>query len=117
MEPTPINIISFCKEVSTSKSVWTIFKDGNVVGVADLEGDTAVPFWSSRERVVNFFKKVDKFDGLTPLEIPWYLFKTKWVSDLKARNIMIVGVNWTGSKFECQEKPDNLIESVESSEG
>ena len=57
--------------------------------------------------------QVDEFEGFTPLEIPWHLFKTKWVSDLKARNMM-AGVNWTGSKIECQEEPDNLIEAVES---
>ncbi|MFC1534859.1 DUF2750 domain-containing protein [Thermodesulfobacteriota bacterium] len=115
MEPTPINIILFCKEVSTSQSVWTLFKDGNVVAVADLEGVNTIPFWSSCERVVNFLKKIDEFDVFTPLEIPWYLFKAKWVSDLKTKK-MITGVNWTGSRFECQEEPDNLIETVESFE-
>ena len=105
----------FCKEVSVSQSVWTIFKDGNVVAVTDSDGHHTIPFWSSRKRVVNYLKKVGEFEGFTPLEIPWYLFKDQWVSDLMEKKI-IAGVNWTGSDFECQEGPDKLIEIVESFE-
>ncbi len=115
MKVTPINLISFYKEIFTSKIVWTIVKDGNVVALTDSEGYDTIPFWSSRERVVNYLKKVDEFEGFTPLEIPWHLFKVKWVSDLIAKN-MIAGINWTGSELECQEEPEKLIETIESFE-
>ena len=77
MEPTPIHLVSFCKEVSVSNSVWTIHKDGQVLAVANADGYNVIPSWSSRDRVVNFLKEVDGFEAFTPLEIPLVLFKTK----------------------------------------
>jgi hypothetical protein len=113
MEPTPIHFVSFCKEVSLSHSVWTIHKDGRVLAVADAEGFTAMPLWSSRDRAVNFLNEVDGFEGFIPLEIPWVLFKTKWIPDLVEKK-MVAGVNWTGSGIECQADPEELVEGVKS---
>jgi len=113
MEATPIHFVSFCKEVSVSHSVWTIHKDGHVPSVADANGYYAMPFWSLRDRAVDFLKKVDDFEGFTPLEIPWDLFKTKWVPDLVEKK-MVAGVNWTGRGIECRANPEELIEGVKS---
>jgi hypothetical protein len=111
MEPTPIHFVSFYKEVSVNNSVWTIHKDGQVLAVADADGYNVLPFWSSRDRAVNFLNEVEEFEDFTPLEIPWALFKTKWVPDLVEKK-MGAGVNWTGGGIECQADPEELVEGV-----
>jgi hypothetical protein len=113
IEPTPIHFVSFCKEVSVSNSVWTIHKGGRVLAVADADGYNVIPFWSSRDRAVNFLNEVDGFEGFIPLEIPWGLFKIKWIPDLVEKK-MVAGVNWTGSGIECQADPEELVEGVKS---
>ncbi len=113
MEATPIHLASFFKEVSASHNVWTIHKDMHVPSVPDADGIYAMPFWSSEDRAISFLKEVDGFEGFTPLEIPWVLFKTKWIPDLIEKK-MVAGVNWTGKEIECHANPEELIQGVKS---
>lgn len=106
MEATAIHLVSFCKEVSASHSVWTIHKDGHVPSVPDADGISAMPFWSSRNRAVDFLSEIDDFEGFIPLEIPWALFKTKWVSDLVEKR-MVAGVSSVRSIPKNSSKKSN----------
>ena len=75
------------------------------------EKEIAAP--RQQEDGLPFLKLVDEFEGCAPMEIPWTLFKTKWVPDLIEKK-MVVGVNWTGGKVECQADPEELVAGIES---
>lgn len=112
-EPINIQFEAFCKEVEKLKSVWALFKDGNVLTVAnDYEDDGVIPLWSSKTKSNAYLKRTGRHNGFLPVEIDFPLFKSSWISNLKGFGVIEAGINWTGAELECNAKIDEVIESV-----
>lgn len=109
-----ITEISFYKELRQFQSVWTLSSDDGVPLITNNEGQHAMPLWSSRDRANNVLKKEENFAGFNLLEIPWELFKNKWISDLK-KNKQLVAFNWLGGDQPAlEESPEELERIMQS---
>lgn len=113
MNITSINATAFYKEASKTGSVWAIRDKRGIPTPTNADGEHAIPFWSTRERAINFLAKVEVYNNFTPLEIPWDIFVNSWVPGL-TNDDLLVGLNWTGGNADGYETtPEELLGHIE----
>jgi hypothetical protein len=111
-----ITEISFYKELTQFQSVWTFSSDDGIPSITNDEGQHAMPLWSSRDRANNVLKKEENFAGFNLLEIPWDLFRNKWIPDLKNKKFNVT-LNWLGGDQPAlEESPEELENNAKQKE-
>ena len=74
MSISSINAHKFYEEVARNKTVWTIRDEGGFPAPENLDGQRAMPFWSSEKRALNIIKRAPAYSGFTPFAIDWDTF-------------------------------------------
>lgn len=78
--------------------VWAIRDaDGFPTAVSEPGGRSAMPFWSSRSRVLRVARSVDAYVGCVPEGVPLDEWRARWLPGLR-RDGLRVGVNWSGPR-------------------
>jgi len=109
-----INAESFYKEVVSTGQIWTVKTDDGIPTFDDKDGNTTIFLWSSRERVIRVVEKESLFKGSKPLEIPWTLFASKWLSDFASKKF-VFSLNWIGNENAVwKESAEELAINMES---
>lgn len=104
---------AFYREVASSRRVWTL-RDDEGFPAPHGSGARAMPFWSSRSRVVKIIATVDSYSGFRPVGIEWNEFRSRWIPGLE-RDCLLVGVNWSGPHATGYDvEPRAVRESVEA---
>ena len=106
---------AFFKEAIKSQSVWTIRDAGGIPTSTNQDGETAMPFWSSRKRALKITNTVPAYKGFGPEEISLEAFVTRWLPGLKGDGLR-AGINWAG-KFATgyDMDPDHVISRLKQS--
>src|SRR5687767_7905747 len=104
-------LATFCAEVSASGSLWTARVGSNIASVSAEDGDTIIPFWSTRARVELFLSSHEQFKGYSPLEVPWVTFRQGRIGKTIPAHSG-VGINWNPAPETCCASTDELIERV-----
>jgi hypothetical protein len=101
---------AFYRDVSTTKTVWTVRDEGGFPAPKVVSGRRAQPFWSSRSRAERIIKTVAAYSGFQPYEIGLEDFLAEWLPSLE-RDGFLVGVNWSGPKAVGYDlEPSRLAE-------
>lgn len=109
-----IDVTPFLAEIAASASIWTIQDDSGIPSTVNSEGEGSMPFWSSRQRALDFMAAVPGYAGFEPMEIAWDVFAEKWAPGLD-RDDLLAGLNWEGSEARGLDlEPFELVEKVES---
>jgi len=86
---------AFFREVSEKGVVWTIKDENGFPAPLGENGIRAMPFWSSKNRVLEIIKNVPAYKDFQPVEIKLTVFKERWLAGL-TKDKFNVGVNWSG---------------------
>jgi hypothetical protein len=86
---------AFYRDVSKSRTVWTLRDGGGYPAPKNREGVRAQPFWSSRSRAERIVSTVAAYAGFDVVEVSLDAFLDKWLPSLEKGGIR-VGVNWSG---------------------
>ena len=114
MTPTPDDVLrTFCTEVAAAGALWTMWSDKSIAVFSSEDGETAVPFWSTRERCAEFLSSQGKLESCSPIQIPWDLFRRVWVQSTIPPEADL-GINWLGPGQKCWATREEVIAGVES---
>jgi len=88
---------AFYGEVAEHRVVWSIRDHGGIPCPASaVEGNRAMPFWSSESRARRVIENVPAYSAFSPFSILWKEFCERWIFGL-AKDGLLIGVNWSGS--------------------
>ena len=103
----------FYFEVASNKIIWTLCDQSGFPAPLDSEGNRAMPFWSSQERVKIIIRTIPEFEGFDIVKIRWDEFKDRWLPGLE-KDGLLVGINWSGDTATGYDVlPKSILENIE----
>ncbi|MCW7471847.1 DUF2750 domain-containing protein [Leptospira kanakyensis] len=97
MSISSIHYHKFYQETLKNSKVWTIKDKKGFPAPLNKDGSRSMPFWSSKERVINLIGKADAYSKFEIFEMTLDDFLKNWVPGLIKDNLQI-GINWSGKK-------------------
>ncbi|WP_312473351.1 DUF2750 domain-containing protein [Neobacillus sp.] len=105
---------SFFEELEKQQKVWTIENEQGVPTATNMDGQSLLPFWSSKPGAVKIIASVQVYREYKPIEILLDDF-LNWLKELEDDGIMI-GINWRGKHMIGHEvKPNEIIDRIKTS--
>ncbi|WP_028609695.1 DUF2750 domain-containing protein [Paenibacillus harenae] len=103
---------AFVEEILENKKVWAIKDEQGFPSSTNINGETAIPFWSLKSRAEKVIKNVPAYITFQPYEIKLEDFLTKWLPGLE-KDSLYVGVNWSGNRATGYDlKPNEVLERI-----
>ncbi|AUW42837.1 hypothetical protein CUJ84_Chr002482 [Rhizobium leguminosarum] len=105
----------FFSEVIAHGSVWSIQDGEGFPTSTNLDGETAMPFWSLESRAQKVIDNVIAYNSFRTRRIELSEFLDRWLSGLK-RDGLAVGINWSGKRaIGYDMTPENVRTRIEIS--
>ncbi|CRK84722.1 DUF2750 domain-containing protein [Neobacillus massiliamazoniensis] len=109
---------SFIEEIVKQQKVWSIENEEGIPIAANMNGNSLMPFWSSKlnaEKIINCVPAYREYKT-TDISLDKFL---QWLTELENEELLI-GTNWRGKQLIGHEmEPKEVIEQIhnESADG
>ncbi|WP_349438020.1 DUF2750 domain-containing protein [Pararhizobium sp. A13] len=105
----------FFSEVIAHGSVWSIQDGKGFPTSTNLDGQTAMPFWSLESKAQKVIDNVFAYSGFRTCRLELPEFVDRWLSGLE-RDGLYVGINWSGKRATGFDiTPENVRIRIENS--
>ncbi|MTH55358.1 DUF2750 domain-containing protein [Bacillus mangrovi] len=105
---------AFFDEAVQQQKVWTIAIDEGIPIAENSEGDSIMPFWSTKTKAEKIINIVPAYRNYQVQEITLDDFLYDWINELEKNNHLI-GTNWCGKALEGHEMlPREAFERVQA---
>lgn len=103
---------TFFEETVQQKKVWTIANEEGAPIANNDEGESIMPFWSTKTKADKIINIVPAYRNYQVQEIPLEDFLNNWIYRLKKDNLLI-GINWCGKGLIGHEMlPNEVFEQI-----